>query len=163
MSYWSYVHGLIEVIPIGQTQAEKRYVLDTVLAHLPVIYGSEGPMQITVVEKEGHDISSWTDELGNIRTDQMQWYHTNEVQSAYLLVLSGDLRDRESIEDEFRSWLDILSGRIYVRNVLVAVTGHNGGVIISDDCTDKFVMPSWVEDGSRNWCEDNTWVPEVKR
>ena len=41
MSWWTYVHGTIVVSPMGRTQAEKRYILDTVLEHLPVVSGSE--------------------------------------------------------------------------------------------------------------------------
>ena len=35
MSYWTYVNGTVIVSPMGRTQAEKRYILDTVLSHLP--------------------------------------------------------------------------------------------------------------------------------
>ena len=35
MSWWTYVNGLIMVEPVGCTQPEKRYILETVLAHLP--------------------------------------------------------------------------------------------------------------------------------
>ena len=39
MSWWTYIHGTIVVSPTGRTQAEKRYVLDTVLDHLPRVTG----------------------------------------------------------------------------------------------------------------------------
>lgn len=41
MSFWSYVHGTVTVQPLGRTQSEKRYILDTVLSHLPKVTGSE--------------------------------------------------------------------------------------------------------------------------
>ena len=37
MSFWSYVRGMIEVYPMGRTQAEMRYILETVLSHLPPV------------------------------------------------------------------------------------------------------------------------------
>ena len=53
MSWWTYVHGTIVVSPMGRTQAEKRYILDTVLEHLPVVSGSERDMNVYVIQKEG--------------------------------------------------------------------------------------------------------------
>lgn len=50
MSYWSFVHGTVTVLPFGRTQAEKRYLLDTVLDHLPKVTGSEGDMNIYLLE-----------------------------------------------------------------------------------------------------------------
>ena len=40
MSWWTYVNGFIEVEPAGCTQPEKRYVLETVLSHLPKVTGA---------------------------------------------------------------------------------------------------------------------------
>lgn len=51
MSYWSFVHGTVTVLPFGRTQAEKRYLLDTVLDHLPKVTGSEGDMNIYCIQK----------------------------------------------------------------------------------------------------------------
>lgn len=42
MSWWTYINGSIVVYPMGRTQPEKKYILDTVLAHLPLVTGSEG-------------------------------------------------------------------------------------------------------------------------
>lgn len=58
MSHWTYVSGIVEVRPIGNTQPQKRYILDTVLEHLPVVSGSEGNMKVHVVQQYGHDCSS---------------------------------------------------------------------------------------------------------
>ena len=51
MSYWTYITGVIEVCPMGRTQPEKRYILDTVLEHLPKVTGSERNMSIHIVQK----------------------------------------------------------------------------------------------------------------
>lgn len=53
MSSWTYVHGTIVVSPLGRTQHEKRYILETVLDHLPVVTGSERDMEVYVIQKEG--------------------------------------------------------------------------------------------------------------
>lgn len=50
MSYWTYVNGTVIVSPMGRTQAEKRYILDTVLSHLPRVTGSEGDMNVYVIQ-----------------------------------------------------------------------------------------------------------------
>ena len=60
MSNWSYIQGTITASPIGRTQAQKRYILDTVLAHLPIVSGSERDMNVYVIQKNGHNNScSW--------------------------------------------------------------------------------------------------------
>ena len=51
MSNWSYIQGTITASPIGRTQAQKRYILDTVLAHLPIVSGSERDMNVYVIQK----------------------------------------------------------------------------------------------------------------
>ena len=56
MSSWTYIQGTITVSPIGRTQAEKRYILDTVLAHLPIVSGSKRDMNVYVIQKNGHKI-----------------------------------------------------------------------------------------------------------
>lgn len=64
MSFWSYVRGMIEVYPMGRTQAEMRYILETVLSHLPPVTGSEGNMKAHIVQKSGFNYSSSADEFG---------------------------------------------------------------------------------------------------
>ena len=49
--------------PMGRTQAEKRYILETVLEHLPIVTGSERDMNVHIVQKAGHDSSSSCDEF----------------------------------------------------------------------------------------------------
>ena len=52
MSSWTYVHGTIVVSPLGRTQHEKRYILETVLDHLPVVTGSERDMEVYVIWRQ---------------------------------------------------------------------------------------------------------------
>ena len=51
MSYWTYLTGTVTVRPMGRTQAEKRYILDTVLEHLPLVTGSERDMNVYIIQK----------------------------------------------------------------------------------------------------------------
>ena len=53
MSYWTYLTGTVTVRPMGRTQAEKRYILDAVLEHLPLVTGSERGMNVYVIQKNG--------------------------------------------------------------------------------------------------------------
>lgn len=76
MSIWTSIHGTIEVSPVGRTQAEKRYVLDTVLEHLPVVTGSEKDMRVYVIQPDGFDRSSNVDEFGN-KTNNLIGYYGN--------------------------------------------------------------------------------------
>lgn len=41
MSWWTHINDTITASPMGRTQAEKRYILETVLDHLPLVTGSE--------------------------------------------------------------------------------------------------------------------------
>lgn len=64
MSSWTYITGTITVSPMGRTQHEKTYILNTVLDHLPRVTGSEGDMDIYVNQKNGTNSSSSADEFG---------------------------------------------------------------------------------------------------
>ena len=74
MSYWTYVSGVVEVMPLGRSQAEKRYILDTVLAHLPIVSGSEKDMDVYVIQKNGHNSSCSCDEFGERTNNLTDWY-----------------------------------------------------------------------------------------
>ena len=56
MSMWTYVRGLIELDVPGRTQAEKDYILQTVINHLPKVTGSEGNMDIHTVRAYGYNM-----------------------------------------------------------------------------------------------------------
>ena len=74
MSYWTYIQGTITVSPIGRTQAQKRYILDTVLSHLPIVSGSEKDMDVYVIQKNGHNSSCSHDEFGERTNNLTDWY-----------------------------------------------------------------------------------------
>lgn len=175
MSYWTYITGTITVSPIGRTQAQKRYILDTVLAHLPIVSGSERDMNVYVIQKNGHNSSSSCDEFGertnNLtnrygnRTRSRGWLYT---QDEYILVVDAALRDREFNQTyrEFIKWLVRLGKRVMIENILVKISGYDKFTIIKDYCVKNekyswqnvfnnlFENPSWInDDGEVNWCE----------
>ena len=146
MSYWTYLTGTITVGVMGRTQAEKRYILDTVLDHLPRVTGSEGDMDIYVTQKNGH----------------------NE----YILTIDGALRDRkfEQTYREFIKWLVRLGKRVRIGHILVEVEGYGKSTIVTDRYIQNekyshmkvfenlFEDPSWSnETGEVNWAEYLMW------
>lgn len=119
MSMWTYVRGLIEIVAIGRTQAEKDYILQTVIDHLPKVTGSEGDMNIYTIRANGHDSWSNHDEL-----DHLNWDF--KTQSRYFLVLDGSLRDRyyEETFKELNKFLNRLAKRLIVDSVYVKLNDY---------------------------------------
>jgi len=169
MSDWTYISGVLTVSPMGITQAEKRYVLDTVLAHLPLVTGSERDMNMYVILKRGENSSCTVDEFGestNNLTDSYEGHNRKNgwlrTQDEYLLVVNGSFRDRVFNETlrEFNKWICRLAKRISVEEVLVEVKGYNENIIIKNDhqiYTEMFEYPSWCDKKSKNWCEYLLW------
>lgn len=116
MSSWTYVQGLIELDVPGRTQAEKNYILQTVIDHLPKVTGSEYDMNIYTIRANGHDSWSNHDEL-----DHLNWDF--KTQNQYFLVLDGSLRDRryEETFKELNKFLNRLSKRLPVVSMHVQV------------------------------------------
>ena len=183
MSNWSYINGTITVNPMGETQAEKSYILDTVLAHLPQVTGSEGDMDVYVIQKKGFTSSCTCDEFGErtnnlidrygCKNREMGWM---ETQSEYILVVSGALRDRlfDQTYREFIKWLVRLGKRVLLSEVLVEVKDYDKSSIITNQNIQNeyysyqgvfsgiFETPSWSSDQKSgypepNWCEYLMW------
>lgn len=179
MSSWTYVNGTIEVRPMGRTQAEKRYILETVLDHLPFVTGSERDMNVYIIQKNGHSCSSSHTEHG-VYGGYLGWNKKNlslDVQDNYILVVNGSFRDREFNHTyrEFQKWLCRLAKRVAVEDVLVEVQGYNRSAIIRNSEIHRkhiwgtvygmmFEDPSWFRDKKDkdefkepNWCEYLMW------
>lgn len=171
MSQWTHIFGLIRVHPMGRTQAEKTYILQTVLEHLPVVTGSEEDLEVIINQEPGYDSSSSVDELG-YRTNNLRDRYGRRsredgflrTQESYLLTLSGHFRDRsfEMIYRSFINWLCRLSKRVIVGKVIVEVVEDYGKrSLIQEDYQsmyrDMFEEPSWGMTGSSNWCEYLMW------
>lgn len=182
MSYWTYVHGTVVVSPMGRTQAEKRYILETVLDHLPVVTGSERDMNIYVIQKAGHNMSCGSDEFGEVtnnlrdrfgdRSRRRGWLY---IRDEYILVVDGSLRDREFDQTfrEFQKWLCRLAKRVSVEKVQVEIDSYTKTVMVQGDFRDRndiygdmYEWPTWCHGkkekmlgtyGEPNWCEYLMW------
>lgn len=179
MSYWTHVTGTVTVMPMGRTQAEKRYILETVLNHLPIVTGSEADMNVYVIQKNGNNGSSSCDEFGEVTNNLVDNYGNKSrkrgwmrTQDEYILVVEGSLRDRmfEQTYREFMKWLCRLGKRVGIEDVLVEVKGHNKSTIIRNTNIQRerysweksfsqlFEDPTWCNDtGEPNWCEYLLW------
>ena len=163
MSYWTYINGTITVSPMGRTQAEKRYILETVLDHLPRVTGSERDMNVYIIQKNGYNSSSSHTEFGEWGGYRDWKTLSTEVQDEYILVVNASLRDRKFSETyrEFQNWLCRLAKRVDVEDVLVEIQAYEQSVIIrnTNDAYGKmFEDPSWCNGtGEPTWCEYLMW------
>ena len=134
MSSWTYVQGLIELDVPGRTQAEKNYILQTVIDHLPKVTGSEKPMNIYTIQTAGYDSWQNFDEFYN-RVEDFK------TQSRYFLVLDGNLRDRyyEDTFKELNKFLNRLGKRLIVDSVYVRLYNYEHSHIFTNenDCYGK--------------------------
>lgn len=175
MSFWTYLTGTVTVRPIGRTQAEKRYVLDTVINHLPVVTGSERDMNVYVIQKNGENSSSSCDEFGESTNNLVDRYGRKNrkrgwliMQDEYILVVDGAFRDRmfDQTFREFMKWLCRLGKRVGIEDVLVEIKGYDKSTIIRNtnignskyswkkSFDQLFEDPSWCnKTGEPNWCE----------
>lgn len=169
MSSWTYITGVITVFPMGRTQPEKRYILDTILEHMPRVSGSEEDMHVHVVQKAGHDSSCSHNEFGEPVWKSRSWAdRRTETQSKYLVIIEGALRDRyfEETLRELNKWLNRLAKRAGIEEILVKLSGYDSGwqwreLVISDakPYEQMAEWPSWSDksDGEPAWCEYLMW------
>lgn len=179
MSYWTYIDGVIDVSPMGRTPAEQRYILETVLNHLPIVSGSERCMSVEIIDVGCRGSSSY-DEFGqhyarpNLKGE---WCRSIDSDTEYKLVVTGRLRDRYFSDTckEFLKWLTRLAKRVWVTGVLARITGdeighewENKNAIFDypDGLHDLLERPSYAYDvaidengypSSTNWCEYLMW------
>lgn len=134
MSNWTYIQGLIELDVPGRTQAEKNYILQTVIDHLPKVTGSEKSMNIYTIQTAGYDSWQNFDEFYN-RVEDFK------TQSRYFLVLDGNLRDRyyKDTFKELNKFPNRLGKRLMVDSVYVRLYDYNHSHIFTNknDCYGK--------------------------
>lgn len=163
MSYWTFIKGVIEVEPVGYTTAHKRYVLDTVLEHLPLVTGSERNMNIHIIPKKGREGYCSCDEFGyntnNLKSNN-GWL---KVQETFIIIVYATLRDREfeQTKKEFMNWLCRLSKRVALTDILVSINAYQRELIInnSEPFFSMYEDFSFFVDGNGepNWTEFMLW------
>lgn len=148
MGMWTYVRGLIEIGAPGRTQAEKDYILQTVIDHLPKITGSERNMDIHTVRAYGHDTWSNRDELDNLDLDF-------KTQSRYFLLLDGGLRDRWYADTfkELNKFLNRLAKRLIVNSAYVQLNDYCSSYTF----TNKNNCYSHMFDNENPWYDYLMW------
>lgn len=175
MSYWTHILGVIKVCPMGRTQHEKTYILNTVLDHLPVVSGSERDMDV-IVNVDPYNNSSCSHDEFMMMTNNLRdrygdrsrsrgWLRTSDD---YYLTIVADLRDRMFAETfrEFQKWLCRLAKRVDVIeiNVTIEADDRREPYFIhelkwNNPYSEMFEEPSWVKksEGEPTWCEYLMW------
>lgn len=165
MSYWTYVSGTVMVHSSLVSQPHSRYVVDTVLEHLPCVSGSEGNMNVHVVQSAKKRCTSSANEFG----EPMCFRHNSrnewmDVYGKYILVLEGTLRDRsfDETKKELSKWLCRLAKRIWVRDVLVKLEDDSSRKLLITDATPYAdMLEPWSSDPRSNgepaWTEYLYW------
>lgn len=162
MSSWTYVNGTITIDAFGRTQAEKRYILETVLSHLPKVCGSEEDMKVYIIQREGYNVYTSHDEFDVYSGYKSEHDRDIKMQEGYILVLDGSLRDTKFEETFFslNKFLNRLSKRLHVEDILVSVRGYDREYIFKDRRAyeEMFESPSWVEGVTEPaWWEYLVW------
>lgn len=169
MSFWTYINGVITVSPMGRTQPERKYILETVLSHLPKVSGSGKDISVQILQKPGYNRSCMHDEFFQKSNLGKGKWGTFEYQDDYFLIVNADLRDREFEEThrKFIKWLCRLAKRVSIRSVLIRIEGYDKKYLINESRWDNpfrkmYEEPSWINDDSKNWCEYLIWGEKRK-
>lgn len=166
MSHWIYVKGMIEVSCLAFSNPQVRYIIESVLEHLPVVSGSEGNMRIHTVYGTYTGCSSSHNEFGEWMryrkdADCDGWY---EMDNGCFLVIDGALRDRDFKETllEFNKWMNRLAKRLLVSEIMVKISDHYGKEILiqnSEPYSAMYEPFSWEKEsqGVPAWTEYLFW------
>ena len=178
MSYWTHILGVLEVHPVGRTQHEMTYILNTVLDHLPLVTGSESDMEWFVnINPHANSFSSH-DEFEQPTNNLINNYGDHDAKSGWLrtsdryyITVFGSLRDRMFRETftELQKWLVRLSKRVMVYSVNIELTADNrkepyyiqySAAEERNPYYEMFEDPSWITEGEPAWYEYLMWERE---
>lgn len=152
MSSWTYVRGMISVDPVGETTAEKVFVVQTVLDHLPTVTGSEKNLFVYVTPSMYYGLSC--------REDSGYGYRSRRVAPHFLITVEGDLRDREfnQTKAEVMRWICRLGKRLFITDICLTVRDQCGRkVVLTDErpLLDLYEGPHWiVKYGKPKWWKE---------
>lgn len=156
---WSYIYGMILVSPLGRSQEEKSYILETVIHHLPKLVETGAGMAVKILQRPGFNGATSHDELGHRSKEMIK------TQSQYWLIIDGSFRgvSYEHTYRELQRWLVRLSKRVRVEDVMIHISDDQKTAVLTDDeqlYRALFENPSWTDEQSKNWCEYLMWAPE---
>ena len=156
---WSYIYGMILVSPLGRSQAEKSYILETVINHLPKLVETGADMNVKILKRPGYNGAASHDELGHRVREMIK------TQSQYWLIIDGNFRamSYEYIHKNLQRWLVRLAKRVRVEDMMIHIADNQKTAILTDDeqlYKALFEEPSWINEQSKNWCEYLMWTPE---
>ena len=165
MSAWTYILGMVSVMPIGRSTAETKYILETVLNHLPEVTGSEGNMHVHYLPSSYDGAIRNHNEFGQItkwmRSNEFyetEFSRSNTVKNQFHIILEAHLRDREfeQTKRELLKWLCRLSKRVSVIDLSVKLSDRIGRTLTLSDPKPFNAMAervSWKTKG----CEKAWW------
>ena len=133
MSSWTYISGMLKVSPNGMGDHAKAFVLNEVLDHLPLVPGSEGPMEWQVVQSNQYCGSCNHDEFG-MRSNLKGRYGWWEDRGIFFVIVDGRLRDTfyEDTLKAFVKWLTRFAKRVRIEDMLVRVSGQKKSWNVDD-------------------------------
>lgn len=137
------------------TQPQCDYFLQTVLLHLPKVEGSEGPIDIHLIQCRGYNHSSGNfdepDQFSNLYKEQS--FHNFSWQTEYLITLSGHLRDTHAndVYKQIVKYLARLAKRVPVTYVLVSIEDVYQSYLIRDK---EFKFMDLYEHQEAGWWDE---------
>ena len=153
MSSWTYINGTVTVCPMGRTQPEKRYILETVLNHLPRVTGSGGDMDVYIIQKNGYNGLCSCDEFGEVTNNLVDKYGYKSrsrgclrTQDEYILVVNAALRDRE-FEEIYRDLKYHVEQGDYLYSELLPSENNLIGIYDCSRNTIRRAIAGLVKDG----------------
>ena len=157
MSAWTQICGTIIVNTYSESTYKTKYIVENVLNHLPLVHGSEGPIEYYVNVLNGYNVSCNVDDNGNESNLAMyDDYDMFRHQTRAMITIQGDLRDTEFHEvlKEVTKFLSRLSKRLGVDDCAVKVTQYDKTYVFSDS--------SWLYDNYEHAVSEEEEFEKVK-
>lgn len=101
MSNWTGIYGVLDVDLRGYAESERDSAIQEIIEDLPKISGSNGECYICINKKASY-----------------------ENRDSYFLIITGRMRDKilKETRKETEAFLEELSKKLWVNNVLISVT-----------------------------------------
>lgn len=154
MKNWTHISGTILVNPLGDSQPEKRYILEMILRHLPKLDG-----YVYVVPAKGFESSQNFDDFG-CQSNLLSSFEDKllKQQDTYILVVDCHIGEGEFSEIVrcFMKWLCRLAKRIFISYITIRIEDDDRDYIFTDDSALRrlYEWPSWANNERKpSWGE----------